>query len=235
MDQIETKIFKPAKSAQSSLLPISTSPVESPESKSKPESESEKKPKRKAKKAATTDGNGDVDVDTVPNKLYGKISGLYVGGMKQTDLKISEDKDIILGTYPMVSEGFDCPTLDTVILASPKSDVVQSVGRIMRKKPEDRDRQHQVIDIIDYFSSFAQQWETRKRYYRKQKYQFDEYTYDDNSNETVISKKVPRKPKSLKEEMAELSFMDEDNTENHSTQSTDSKQTLTLDGFLESS
>ncbi len=227
MDQIETKIFKPAKPAQSSLLPISTSPVESP----KPESES--KPKRKAKKAATTDGDG--DVATVPNKLYGKISGLYVGGMKQTDLKISEDKDIILGTYPMVSEGFDCPTLDTVILASPKSDVVQSVGRIMRKKPEDRDRQHQVIDIIDYFSSFAQQWETRKRYYRKQKYQFDEYTYDDNSNETVISKKVPRKPKSLKEEMAELSFMDEDNTENHSTQSTDSKQTLTLDGFLESS
>ena len=194
------------------------------------------KPKTKPKKKVITTTGADGEIietidDTGPNKLYGKLSGLYVGGMKQSDLKISEGKDIILGTYPMVSEGFDCPTLDTVILSSPKSDVVQSVGRIMRKKPEDRDRQHQVIDIIDYFSSFAQQWETRKRYYRKQKYQFDEYTYDDNSNETVISKKVPRKPKSLKEEMAELSFMDEEGCNDISS----TQNNLTLDGFLESS
>jgi superfamily II DNA or RNA helicase len=151
--------------------------------------------------------------------------GLYVGGMKQSDLKISEEKDIILGTYPMVSEGFDCPTLDTVILASPKSDVVQSVGRIMRKKPEDRDRQHQVIDIIDYFGTFAQQWETRKKYYRKQKYQFDEYTYDDNSVETIIKGKAPqaRKQKSFKEEMSELSFLDEE---------VDTTNQSSLDDFL---
>lgn len=202
MDQIETTIFK------TSIEPVQEVVVE-------------EKKKRKNKKKK--DGDEDVD-DTGPTKLCGKISGLYVGGMKQTDLKISEDKDIILGTYPMVSEGFDCPTLDTVILASPKSDVVQSVGRIMRKKPEDRDRQHQVIDIIDYFGTFAQQWETRKKYYRKQKYQFAEFTYDDNSNETIIKSKVThsRKAKSFKEEIAELSFMDEEKTE-------------TLDGFLETS
>ena len=27
-----------------------------------------------------------------------------------------------------------------------------------------------VIDIIDYFGNFPQQWETRKKYYKKQKY-----------------------------------------------------------------
>jgi predicted helicase len=88
----------------------------------------------------------------IDEKMPKATSGLYVGGMKQSDLKISEEKDIILGTYPMVSEGFDCPALDSVILASPKSDVEQSVGRIMRKKPEDRDRQHIIIDVIDYNS-----------------------------------------------------------------------------------
>jgi superfamily II DNA or RNA helicase len=170
----------------------------------------EKEEKEEQKRKDIEDG---IDVFLGKTKLHGKICGLYVGGMKQTDLKISEDKRIILGTYPMVSEGFDCPTLDSVILASPKSDVIQSVGRIMRKKPEDRDRQHLVIDIIDYFGNFAQQWETRKKYYKKQKYQFDEYSYDDNSVRTVVTSGAPppRKHKTFKEEIQEVDFIDNDN------------------------
>ena len=93
-----------------------------------------------------------------------------------------------------------------------KSDVIQSVGRIMRKKPEDRDRQHLIIDIIDYFGNFAQQWETRKKYYKKQKYQFDEYSYDDNSVRTVVSSGAPppRKHKTFREEIQEVNFIDND-------------------------
>jgi len=226
MEQIETKLFKPVSSS------TSNEPEKEKEKEKEKENDNElivkeeKKKKRKKKTIQTILEDGTIieEEDTGSNKLYGLISGLYVGGMKQTDLKISEDKDIILGTYPMVSEGFDCPTLDTVILASPKSDVIQSVGRIMRKKPEDRERQHQVIDIIDYFGTFAQQWETRKKYYRKQKYQFDEYTYDDNSVETIIKGRAPqpRKHKSFKEEMSELSFIEEESNQ----------QTSTLDDFL---
>jgi superfamily II DNA or RNA helicase len=146
------------------------------------------------------------------SQIINGSSGLYVGGMKQSDLKISEEKDIILGTYPMVSEGFDCPTLDTVILASPKSDVIQSVGRIMRKKPEDRDRQHIIIDMVDYFGNFAQQWTIRKKYYKKQKYQFEEFTYDDNHDTTIIHKGAPKpvKEKTFKEELSEINFIDEE-------------------------
>jgi superfamily II DNA or RNA helicase len=216
MDQIETKIFKPSAVPATDINTQTNTTTEKPNEPIKV--------KRKKKVIVSEDGTI-IDDDTGPNKLAGIISGLYVGGMKQSDLKISEGKDIILGTYPMVSEGFDCPTLDTVILASPKSDVVQSVGRIMRKKPEDRDRQHQVIDIIDYFGTFAQQWETRKKYYRKQKYQFDEYTYDDNSVETIIKGKAPqaRKQKSFKEEMSELSFLDEE---------VDTTNQASLDDFL---
>ena len=48
-------------------------------------------------------------------------SGYYLGGMKQELLKETEEKDIMLGTFSMASEGFDCKELDTIILASPKS------------------------------------------------------------------------------------------------------------------
>ena len=36
----------------------------------------------------------------------------------------------------MAAEGLDIPKLNTLILASPKSDVQQSCGRILREKPE---------------------------------------------------------------------------------------------------
>ena len=74
--------------------------------------------------------------------LYGKINefttvGYYVGGMKQKDLDISEKANVILGTFPMSSEGLDIPTLDSIIFATPKSSIEQSIGRITRKKHEE--------------------------------------------------------------------------------------------------
>ena len=54
--------------------------------------------------------------------------------MKPEELKESQNRDIILGTFSMASEGMDVPKLNTVILASPKSDVEQSVGRSFEKK-----------------------------------------------------------------------------------------------------
>ena len=44
----------------------------------------------------------------------------------------SSKKKIIFATFSQAHEGLDIPTLDTVILATPKSDIVQSIGRIMR-------------------------------------------------------------------------------------------------------
>ena len=58
--------------------------------------------------------------------------------MKQKDLKESESKDVMLGTFSMASEGMDIPKLNTIVLASPKSDVIQSVGRILREKADVR-------------------------------------------------------------------------------------------------
>ena len=97
-------------------------------------------------------------------------SGFYYGGMNALDLKESENKQILLATYQYASEGFDMKGLDTLILASPKSDVVQVVGRILRDKPEDRKYTPLVIDVIDTFSMFVGQGKKRLKYYKTCKY-----------------------------------------------------------------
>ena len=100
--------------------------------------------------------------------------GYYVGGMKDTELKYTEDNcDIILATFSMAAEGLDLPKLDSVILSSPKSSIEQSVGRILRKKMEDRIYIPLIIDIIDNFSMFSNQSKKRIKYYKKCNYNIE--------------------------------------------------------------
>ncbi len=89
--------------------------------------------------------------------------GYYVGGMKESALKISETKKIIVATYAMAAEGLDIKTLSTLFLVSPRSDVVQSVGRILRVKHE----RPLVIDLIDQHNNFINQWNKRRAFYKK--------------------------------------------------------------------
>jgi len=60
--------------------------------------------------------------------------GYYIGGMKQKDLKLSEERKVIIATYAMAEEALDIKTLTSLIMATPKSDVRQAVGRILRKR-----------------------------------------------------------------------------------------------------
>lgn len=103
-------------------------------------------------------------------KAAGLSSAFYVGGMKQDDLKKSEEEQIILATYHIASEGFDCPGLDTLILASPKSDVIQCVGRILRTPEKLRKHVPLVIDLVDNFSLFSKQGKKRYTYYKSCNY-----------------------------------------------------------------
>jgi superfamily II DNA or RNA helicase len=92
--------------------------------------------------------------------------GYYVGGMKQKDLDISATKQIILGTFAMASEGMNIPTLNAVLLATPKSNIEQSVGRILRQKKEDRAVQPIILDVLDTaFVECYGQWAKRKKFY----------------------------------------------------------------------
>lgn len=56
----------------------------------------------------------------------------YVGGMKQGEREVAKTKAVIMATYQMTAEATDIPTLDTLVMATPKSDVRQIVGRVIR-------------------------------------------------------------------------------------------------------
>lgn len=92
--------------------------------------------------------------------------GYYIGGMKEEALKKSEDCQVIIATYAMAAEGLDIKSLSTLLLATPKTDIVQSVGRILREKHE----RPLIIDIIDSHEMFQSQWQKRKKYYVSNKY-----------------------------------------------------------------
>jgi superfamily II DNA or RNA helicase len=53
-----------------------------------------------------------------------------------------------------------------LILATPKTDIIQAVGRILRVK-HDRPL---VVDIIDSHEVFLRQWQKRKKYYQSNNY-----------------------------------------------------------------
>ena len=93
--------------------------------------------------------------------------GYYIGGMKEDALKETESKKIVIATYSMAAEALDIKSLTTLLMATPKTDIEQAVGRILREKHGNP----VVIDIIDQHQPFRNQWKKRKTFYKKQNYQ----------------------------------------------------------------
>lgn len=127
--------------------------------------------------------------------------GYYIGGMKEAALKESETKKIIIATYSMAAEALDIKTLTTLLMATPKTDITQAVGRILRVKHE----QPLIIDIVDNHDVFKKQYAKRKAFYMQNTYKIidadndgyftDKWTtlYDPSSGVTKI--RAPRKSK----------------------------------------
>ena len=127
-------------------------------------------------------------------------SGYYIGGMKQICLEESTKKPAILATFQMAAEGLDISTIDTIVLATPKTDIEQAVGRIRPKVGQSDRNTPLVIDIVDDFSIFARQAEKRNLFYKKKKYFIE--TFQTNRNGTSIIKQSTwdpdeDKPKSI--------------------------------------
>ena len=103
---------------------------------------------------------------------YRKIAsvGFYVGGMKQINLQETETKNIVLATYAMAAEALDIKTLNTLVMVTPKTDITQSVGRILRVKHENPI----IVDIVDSHELFQKQWFQRRRFYKKSNYRIRE-------------------------------------------------------------
>ena len=99
-------------------------------------------------------------------------ASLYIGGMKQEKLDKSSEADVIIGTYAMAQEGLDIPALDTLILATPKTSITQSVGRILRDSGEGK-KDPVVVDIVDSrIEILNAYWYSRRKKYLNLGYKF---------------------------------------------------------------
>ena len=121
--------------------------------------------------------------DEVNKKGVGTV-GYYLGGMKQIALDESSKKQIIFASYAMAAEGLDIATLSTLIFVTPKTDIIQSVGRILRTKHSNPI----VVDIVDSHQLFQNQWNKRKIYYKKTNYNIKMISTDNYLNMLDFSK-----------------------------------------------
>lgn len=112
----------------------------------------------------------------------------YIGNSKRKQREEAElEADILFGSYGLAKEGLDIDRLNTIILATPQKDVIQAVGRILRKVLQDGDVRPLIIDIADKMSMFPSQLKKREDFYTKSKY-IQHYYYTQNTNFISASK-----------------------------------------------
>lgn len=94
----------------------------------------------------------------------------YVGGMKPEKLQESSEANIIFATFNMAEEGLDIGDLNTLIFATPKKNVEQAAGRIIRKTIQDGDICPMIIDIVDNLVGFNGWTKKRDEFFASQSY-----------------------------------------------------------------
>lgn len=72
-------------------------------------------------------------------RRQGYDAATYLGGDK-----VAPTSRVLVSTYSLVSEGFDRPELDALVMATPASTITQAVGRILR-----RPGPKLILDIVD--------------------------------------------------------------------------------------
>jgi superfamily II DNA or RNA helicase len=162
--------------------------------------------------------------------------GYYVGGMKETALKDSESKQVVLATYSMAAEGLDIKSLTTLFMITPMTNIEQSVGRILRQKHEFAPI---VVDIIDTHDNFQRQWVKRKKFYKNQNYkiiQANSASYDPDVSKWKVTYepteiKQKTKPKVLKSPTLKPSSRS--SSDKSITDDTDSEEEIEIEEELE--
>lgn len=106
----------------------------------------------------------------------------YTGDCTQKErFEAEKNADIIFATYHMAQEGLDIPRLNTVVFATPKKDVVQAVGRILRKELQDGDIRPLIIDVVDNLNIFVKQANIREKFYEQSDYILNYYYFLDKN------------------------------------------------------
>ena len=97
--------------------------------------------------------------------------GVLISATPAAERVVSAGKRLILTTWPMAREGLDIPRLDCLVMATPKGDVEQAVGRILRAQAGKM--RPFVVDVFDGFSLFLHLQQKRLRWYKKMGYDIE--------------------------------------------------------------
>jgi superfamily II DNA or RNA helicase len=93
-------------------------------------------------------------------KISGDDIGIFTGQVKR-----GLDRKIILATYGSAGLGADLPRLSAVVMATPRADVEQPVGRVLRKEQAEP---QVIIDIVDTASHIMVGWaHARMKLYKR--------------------------------------------------------------------
>jgi len=94
--------------------------------------------------------------------IHGGIRQEYICFAKSSKCKV------VVATYQYMEEGYDDPTLDTVVLALPRSKIQQVIGRCERFHEGKLDPL--VIDIVDSHYYFKGMFRKREKFYKDRKF-----------------------------------------------------------------
>jgi superfamily II DNA or RNA helicase len=104
----------------------------------------------------------------LPDGLREKAAILSQGIPSDKRTQLCNTRKILIATYAMCREGFDQPTLNTLLMATPRPDIDQVVGRILRVEKKARTIHPLIIDIVD--PQFRRQFQQRNTLYKKRNY-----------------------------------------------------------------
>jgi len=104
-------------------------------------------------------------------------TGILARGMKPAvRTEFCESKRILISTYQLVKEGFDLASLNTLVMATPRPDIEQIVGRILRVEKAKRTVAPLIFDIVD--STFRRQFQARLTLYKERNYIVEKVVMD---------------------------------------------------------
>jgi superfamily II DNA or RNA helicase len=96
--------------------------------------------------------------------IPGQDMAFYQGGMKQMELEAAKLAPVCFATFAFTTEGTDNPVWDALVMASPKAEVQQAIGRVLRFLPDKP--QPVILDLVDNHSLFKSYHYSRlKNYY----------------------------------------------------------------------
>jgi superfamily II DNA or RNA helicase len=104
----------------------------------------------------------------LPEDLRGESAILSTLVKADKRAEFCSSKRVLIATYAMCKEGFDVPTLNTLLMSTPRPDIDQIVGRILRVEKSARTLPPLVLDIVD--PQFRRQFQERNSLYSKRKY-----------------------------------------------------------------